>query len=770
MMYKLSVAVALGLGSLAAPVARAQVMTWEPLPMFGPREGHCMAHDPIRDRVVVFGGTNCDYGVPMRADTWEWDGQRWSKRFPVTSPPGRYGAEMAFDHVRGTIILFGGLTAWGATGVWAQDTWEWDGQDWRDITPQVVPPPRIRFCMGSDPVRRQIVLFGGSQDPWGGITLGDTWVWDGRTWTQRSPATNPVFRATASMAWCGASNRVLMYGGGAGAYFSLDHCWEWDGNDWHEYTGPTPGRRASVVLSAVPWNGRVILHGGIRLGPPPQYVVDLPIDTWEWNGSSWAQIAAPHQPGCREWGRLAPHVASGHLVYYGGLFRGGNGVSSSTPGTDPQDQQESTWVFQQGDWARRAGLEPPKLEAWVAVEEPARDRTLLLSTVNGNTAWPTFESWVLEGERLRRLPGVVSPPFREWPAISYHEGLQRVVLFGGKLRGIYQGDTWVWDGVRWTQDLTPGGASPGYGTTTYDPARQAVVMIQPDSQQVWEWRGQGWQVRPAAQLPFAGRRGFGLFLDPRRGTLIFAGGRTFMPGTAIWISDHDDTWEFDGTSWRQLQPTNHPPARYYDNGPVFKPVAQLGGVLGIGFQNLVIQHWLWDGADWRQVFPQRELPPPSLFTHPIPAETGRGLLRAIRPSLCHFGPTESMIWHLVIRTLTASTQHPRLGQRLDYSLNLPTQPGSLAALLFSGADWPGMPLPGVTGRVLPLRDDGVLQASLGAGLWTVLDPQGRGSVGLTVPTNPVLVGVRLRSAALTFDPRAGALGPVTNEVPIDILP
>ena len=45
------------------------------------RGHHAMAFDSARGRVVLFGGS------PRTADTWEWDGSDWTRRFPQTIPP-----------------------------------------------------------------------------------------------------------------------------------------------------------------------------------------------------------------------------------------------------------------------------------------------------------------------------------------------------------------------------------------------------------------------------------------------------------------------------------------------------------------------------------------------------------------------------------------------------------------------------------------------------------------------------------------------------------
>ena len=41
------------------------------------RGGQAMAYDPLRDRVVLYGGFD-DGGQPKFADTWEWDGEQWT--------------------------------------------------------------------------------------------------------------------------------------------------------------------------------------------------------------------------------------------------------------------------------------------------------------------------------------------------------------------------------------------------------------------------------------------------------------------------------------------------------------------------------------------------------------------------------------------------------------------------------------------------------------------------------------------------------------------
>ncbi len=81
---------------------------------------------------------------------------------------------MAFDPVNRTVLLFGGLDG-ALRGL--SDTWSWDGSAWTQLDVSG-PTPRGHHAMAGDPVRKRVVLFGGSVQS----NLGDTWEWDGEQW------------------------------------------------------------------------------------------------------------------------------------------------------------------------------------------------------------------------------------------------------------------------------------------------------------------------------------------------------------------------------------------------------------------------------------------------------------------------------------------------------------------------------------------------------------------------------------------------------------
>lgn len=77
------------------------------------------------------------------------------------------------------------------------------------------PPGRIEAGMAYDAARRQVVLFGGLDSSQ--FSLGDTWTWDGTTWTERHPQSSPSPRYGAHMAYDAARREVVLFGGSAGS-------------------------------------------------------------------------------------------------------------------------------------------------------------------------------------------------------------------------------------------------------------------------------------------------------------------------------------------------------------------------------------------------------------------------------------------------------------------------------------------------------------------------------------------------------------------------
>lgn len=181
----------------------------------------------------------------------------------------------------------------------------------------------------------------------------------------------------------------------------------------------------------------------------------------------------------------------------------------------------------------------------VALPTPPPGATLYVRATSGGPtvapAVPTQLGAVLTvpaGGAGPRLPAALrvtcderscpTPPARQQGAMAYDPVARRLVLFGG-LRGdgTPLGDTWEWDGLRWSAPQAPDGEAP-----------QA-------------------------------RSGHALAFDPRRGRLILFGGdrRPAAEQDRDGNGLLDDTWEYlgSGLGWRRLplESGQHPPARRF---------------------------------------------------------------------------------------------------------------------------------------------------------------------------------------------------------------
>lgn len=186
------------LAMVVVPTGWSQQRVWSPrqVSAAAPARGFAAsAFDSARNALVVFGGSTTEPPYTPSADTFEWDGTRWTRRVPVNSPPSRMSHAMAYDERRQQVVLFGGSGVAGPLG----DTWVWDGTGWIQRFPANAPAARAHHAMAYDKQRQRVVLFSGSNlSSWPGYQ--DTWEWDGANWTLRSPPTQPTPRDFHAMA------------------------------------------------------------------------------------------------------------------------------------------------------------------------------------------------------------------------------------------------------------------------------------------------------------------------------------------------------------------------------------------------------------------------------------------------------------------------------------------------------------------------------------------------------------------------------------------
>jgi len=184
------------------------------------------ALDQASKRVLVYGGVGTD--DQELHDMWAWDGSSWTQLDDV-GIAGQAPNGMAFDPASGLpVVLAVDLARPDEHSAYPSSVWGWDGSSWNVIgdsgpsfsplqsfvesdghpflldggvvTDQVVlyqwtgdawttlatdgPPVRNGQAAAWDPIRDRLVMFGGFA---GDTDFGDTWAWDGTTWTQVDP-------------------------------------------------------------------------------------------------------------------------------------------------------------------------------------------------------------------------------------------------------------------------------------------------------------------------------------------------------------------------------------------------------------------------------------------------------------------------------------------------------------------------------------------------------------------------------------------------------
>jgi hypothetical protein len=265
-------------------------------------------------------------------------------------------------------------------------------------------------------------------------------------------------------------------------------------------------------------------------------------DAWSWDGRRWS-LERWRGPSPRTFAAMAWDTARSEAVLFGGrrVLFGKEGEQGTFLG--------DTWVLDRAGWRRVEVAGPsPRAEASVAYDA-ARGVVVLFGgyTDGGGTSGGTNrlgDTWEWNGARwtLRATDG---PAPRNGAAMAYDAKTGDVVLFGGS--GGPRSDTWSWSGGRWRQLATP--ATPGRfnSVAAYDAARGQIVRAtgwngRERVRETWGFDGRGWSLE-SSEGP-APRNHSAIVYDSVRARLVLFGGHD---GTMVF----GDVWEWDGTSWRE---------------------------------------------------------------------------------------------------------------------------------------------------------------------------------------------------------------------------
>ena len=301
---------------VAVPVITAPVTTyeWAQKVVTAPslRWYGAMAYDAANANTIFVGG-GLSY-TTVYNDTWRWNGTAWTQLSPAHAPEAAVGKAITYDPAVG-ILTFAGFNGTAATN----DLRVWNGTDW--VTPAARahdPAARWGANMVHETSRSVDLMFGGIP------STADTWqfnatVWD---WQQLSPATSPPARFLAAMAYDAARQRVVMFGGAStGALYPvLGDTWEWNGTTWAQITTThTPAARYGATMHYDSARQRVVLFGGFadanQTWTPTLYATGQ----WSFDGTDWTlDTPADQLPPLRGGASLAYDTTANAAILFGG--------------------------------------------------------------------------------------------------------------------------------------------------------------------------------------------------------------------------------------------------------------------------------------------------------------------------------------------------------------------------------------------------------------------------------------------------------------------
>jgi hypothetical protein len=221
------------------------------------RDLHTAIYDPVRSRMVIFGGR----GYPsLFGDTWMLSlgaPRRWERMDSVTAgPPPRFGHSAIYDPIGDRMIIFGGTIGGACYG----DLWQLSlggiAPAWSPLPAGSGPAPRAFAAMIYDSRRQRIILLGGRGED--GTPLNDMWILplaDGAVWSLADSSAFPPGPRWGAASFYDPDHDAVVLAFGVSDPCAFAGGYE-DG--WVlPSTDPTPEQVPTSVGSANPWDVRL---------------------------------------------------------------------------------------------------------------------------------------------------------------------------------------------------------------------------------------------------------------------------------------------------------------------------------------------------------------------------------------------------------------------------------------------------------------------------------------------------------------------------------
>lgn len=542
--------------------------TWSRLVASGPkppaRNFHSGIYDPLRNRIVIFGG----YDGTHRNDVWSFslsDDSGWTPVVPAGTPPaGRWGHVAVYDPLRDRMVIMGGHLG---NQVDANDVWALSlsgTPTWTALSPTgVLPAPRNLHAGAYDALRDRLIIFGGETN-W--TSRDDLWALDfssGPMWTELTPqGALPTARHGHVMVHHPNADKLVIYGG---QYVSETYELSLEGTPvWSVLTpsGDIPTGRYAASGAIDLLRDRLVIIGGDEGPQRSAGVSALELD----ETPSWAEIEPlPFWPVGR-WGHaMVLDPSRNRFLVIGGSLDAEVGVTD-------------VWEYaldSEMPWKRitPTGVPPSGLREHSAIYDPGRDRVIVFGGYDQDYRNETWSLSLTGTPRWTQLTMTGTlPPRRSGHVAVYHAGRKSMLVFGG-YNGTFLSDVWSLElsGTPTWKLLVPSGLQPAGrmgAAGIVDTAHDRLIIFGGFGgddlfNDVWSLGGTGssWvQLMPSGAAP-SPRLGHSAVLDEAAGRMVVFGGfNSWFPGT-------NDVWALtlEGpAAWSELLPAGtKPPERSY---------------------------------------------------------------------------------------------------------------------------------------------------------------------------------------------------------------
>ena len=578
--------------SLTTPPLAAQSVTdgtWDVLPPFH-REAPAMVYDPLRDRMLEFGGfvENGDF-TEARNQVWALSlgaSQAWTLVATTGEPPPPVdGPGVIYDPVGDQLVVWGGVS--NVDGSAPTDVWTLSltgTPTWTRVTPSGGPPEaRDGFGTAYDPVRGRMLVFDGrgTVSP---AMLNDVWALQlgaSPSWTQLAPTgTPPAGREACTMVYDSTIDGLVIFGG-----YSLTHFKPGDppNTTWNDAwtlslsgtpawtplapsgTPPSPRLNASSIYD--PLGDRILMFAGAPIGARGLN------DLWSLTlgvTPAWTQLSPASPPSGRRGAATAFDPIRQQMVSFGGSLSGAPGFWGNDDLVMLDLNGPLAWTA-----STLPSLRPDGKWYGSAIVDPLAGRMLVFggrTDASGNTSNIVWQLPLAGPPVWSPLAVAGTPP----PGHMNHSAIfdpvrSQMIVFGGiaaEVPGTPLNDLWTLSLTgtpTWTQ-LTPLGTPPparqGH-TAIYDPVGDRMIVfggavgLPPGSvNDLWSLSLSGtptWSPLAASGTPPSARSFHSAIYDQPNGRIVIFGGSGPL----------NDTWALTlgaSPAWSQLSPTGTPPS------------------------------------------------------------------------------------------------------------------------------------------------------------------------------------------------------------------